>query len=165
MDFIDSKGNTFALSSHDKKVQHTMIIGGGKGRSLILEAEAKKRGITVEELEALTGPTDEEKEQIRLQNELTEARDAKRLLSVCQAYWDHTSPSSGERDEFHDTLIAWGFTNHPSEEQQKALLFMLPQHIVGHGIAWGFEDTDVRSQIHDFISENKEAIAVALKNS
>ena len=86
MDFIDSKGNTFALSSHVKKVQHTMIIGGGKVRSLILEAEAKKRGITVEELEALTGPTDEQKEQIRLQNELTEARDAKRLLSVCQAY-------------------------------------------------------------------------------
>lgn len=125
-------------------------------------AEAKQRGISYEELLKQLEPSDDaklaarERAQTRAQHELI------RLNAVRQAYWTQTDPDDSDLWSLHDALQQIGNIEFPTREQQRILFFMLPADVIGNGIAWGFDDTEVRGAIWEFVRENVVAIAVAV---
>jgi len=144
-------------------VGHTLIVGGsGKGKSTLLMAEARRRGISYEELEKQLQPSPEQIEAAHERESLIEAQEAKCLAAVCEAYWANTPLESSSLQQLHDTLVVTELAEEPTPAQVKSLLLLLPAHIVGQGIAWGFEDTDVRGHVYEHVEENMEAISAAV---
>ena len=131
--------------------QHSRFIVGatGKGRSYFLQQCANQEGISYEKMLARDIKLKEE-QQIKLKRE-QQMKDAKRLQMVRNAYWDASS-----EDEFyciHDSISEFCGIN-PSKEQVKCVFDTLPAGIIGSGIKWGFDDTDVRDNIYDYIRSN-----------
>jgi hypothetical protein len=105
--------------------------------------------------------SEEERQQVSKVRQLEiakkEALGAKRLRAVCEAYWSETELGGGHFAGMHDVVVdVLGIQ--PSNDQLRALLFMLPTHIIGKGIAYGFGDTEVADAIYEFIEENKEEV-------
>lgn len=42
---------------------------------------------------------------------------------------------------------------------------MLPGNIIGQGVAWGFNDTEVRESVHSFVEKNRAAIVASISAS
>ncbi|CAM3176249.1 hypothetical protein BZK31_07700 [Pseudomonas floridensis] len=161
MDFKNSS-NVAVFTTLDG-VGHTMIVGGsGNAKSALLMAEARRRGISYEELEKQMQPSPEQIEAARERESLVEAQEAKCLAAVCEAYWANTPLESSSLQQLHDILVVTELAEEPTPAQVKALLLHLPAHVIGQGIAWGFEDTDVRSHVYEHIEENMEAISAAI---
>lgn len=151
----------------DSGHHHMMILGtSGRGRSLLLQAEADRLGISYDELLKRMEPTPEQKEQARMRGEEKKQRDNARLNAVREAYWAATSADDSDLYRLHDALVSTVMQESPTLEQQKALFMMLPPQIVGLGIAWGFGDTEVGDDIYRFIEENRDAVIerLGLKN-
>lgn len=55
----------FTTVQDDDGIHHWMILGSGQGKSVPLQAEAMRLGITYEELLQRMEPTEEQKEQQR----------------------------------------------------------------------------------------------------
>lgn len=88
-----------------------------------------------------------------------ELRSAKRLEAICDTYFAH----SEERDfsRVHDALceaMSQDLETGPTFEQIKVFVKMLPQNIVGKGISWGFDDTEVGDEVYVFAQENKDLV-------
>jgi hypothetical protein len=49
-----------------------------------------------------------------------------------------------------------------TNEQVKALFLMLPAHIIGLGISWGFHDTEVGDGVYRFVEDNEDEVRAAL---
>jgi len=96
-------------------------------------------------------------------NEKTKEMSLARLKAVREAYWYASDENSGEFNALHGALSSINPDCTPSIGQQKILFFMLPDTIIGHGISWGFDDTEVRESIYDFTEKNKAAIIEALR--
>jgi hypothetical protein len=145
-------------------VSHTLITGvSGKGKpSPLLLEEARRRGISYEELEKQMQPSPEQIEAARERESLVEAQEAKCLVAICEAYWANTPLGSSGLQQLHDTLVVTKIAEEPTPAQVKALLLLLPAHVLGQGIAWGFEDSEVRGHIYEHVEENMEAISAAI---
>jgi len=147
----------------DGKSEHIMILGSsGKGRSRMLEAEANRLGISYEEMERRLEPTPEQQEKARMRQEERDRHEAQRLDAVRRAYWDNTDKSDLALCVLSDALRAAEIVRVPNIEQQRILFMMLPANVFGQGVAWGFSDTEVRGQIHEFVAENHEAVTQAV---
>ena len=145
------------------KVEHFLILGSTrKGRSRLMESEANRLGIPYEELERRLEPTEEQKERARMRQEERDRHEAQRLDAVRRAYWENTDKSDFDLFVFSDALRAAGLASDPSIEQQRILFMMLPANVFGQGVAWGFSDTEVRDQVHEFVADNRGAVAQAL---
>lgn len=168
MHFRDLCGKLVERDTDGMQVQivsggHKLILAPTRsGKSSILEAEAKRLGITLDELMERLEPTVEEKEKARIRQEEEDRRDAKRLDAVRQAYWEGTREDSSEFYVLSDAISGAGIVDSPNRDQQRALFGLLPQYIIGEGIAWGFSDTEVRGRIHEFVAENREAVVQAV---
>jgi hypothetical protein len=91
----------------------------------------------------------------------TKQKEAARLAAVREAYWVGTEPEYFERSVLRDALVLAEIVAKPLLAQVKALFMMLPGTIIGQGIAWGLDDTEVRGSIHRFVDENREAVREA----
>jgi hypothetical protein len=60
-----------------------------------------------------------------------------------------------------DTIFA-ELDEGPTDEQVKALFMILPKHIIGEGISWGFNDTVVGDNTYEFVQDNEEEVRKAL---
>lgn len=141
--------------------EHTMLLAPTrKGRSMLLQAEADRIGISYEELERRLEPTQEQKEQARMRQEEQDRRDAARLDAVRKAYWDNTDKTDSDLSPLVSALD--GFVADPTIEQQRILFMMLPADVFGQGVSWGFSDTEVRGRIYEFVNENRDAVAAAV---
>ncbi|OAD16452.1 hypothetical protein [Achromobacter insolitus] len=150
----------------EDRSQHFMIIGStGKGRSSLLQAEADRRGISYEELEHCLEPTKEQKEQMRMREEAEQQEEELRLQAVRQAIWDAWSDDESAFSRIHDALVSTVMDDSPSQAQLKAVFMMLSATIIGKGISWGFDDTEVGDDIYQFIEENKEAVVAQLASA
>lgn len=139
---------------------HTLIIGtSGRGKSVLLEEEALRRGISYDELLAEMDPSAETKARWAEERQATANAEARRLHAVCEALWATAPEKGNDLAQLGETLAVLDIVENPTADQQKALLLMLPGHIVGLGIAWGFDDTEVRDKIYEFVDENREAVA------
>lgn len=142
--------------------QHFFVFGHtGKGKSNYLKAEAQRRGISYEELLKSLEPTEEQKEAAAKQKQIKEEQEAQRLSAIRTAYWQFSSEKDFPR--LYDALvssIAPGVT--PTADQLKALFMMLPAQIIGLGVAWGFDDSEVGVDIYHFIANNKQEVEARL---
>ncbi len=145
------------------EVYHTMIIGtSGQGKSVLLQAEAKRLGITYEELLARMEPTAEQKERERMQQEQEDRAENARLNAVKETFWANTPEGHHDLDQLHDVLVVTELSESPTREQVKALFMMLPADIIGSALAWGFGDTEVRERTYEFVEQNKSAVQAAI---
>ncbi|MGZ0002921.1 hypothetical protein [Burkholderia gladioli] len=150
----------------DDSPDHFMIAGtSGKGKSLLLQAEAARLGISYEELQRRLEPTDEQKEQIRMREEADERKAEQRLRAVREAIWDAWSDDEGAFSRLHDVLVSTVMDASPSRAQLKAVFMMLPATIIGKGISWNFDDTEVGDDMYQFVEENKEAVVAQLASA
>lgn len=136
-----------------------LLIGSapGTGRSVMLAAEALRRGMTYEELVAETRPTQEE---ITLDGAAAAEDDAvyaDRLSAVRDAFWLATPESHADRAHLAD-LLASVAAAEASPARLKAFFDMLPAEIVGDAVAWGLGDTEVRERIFAFAKEKRSQV-------
>nr|WP_011031946.1 MULTISPECIES: hypothetical protein [Pseudomonas]CAD13467.1 hypothetical protein [Pseudomonas sp. SLT2001]CEK42432.1 hypothetical protein PQBR55_0053 [Pseudomonas fluorescens SBW25] len=154
------KSSNVAVFTTADGVGHTMIVGGSdNAKSALLMAEARRRGISYEDL---LQPSPEQIEADCESESISEAQKEKCLAAVCEAYWANSPLESTSLQQLHDTLVVAELSEEPTPEQVKALLMLLPAHIVGQGIAWGFEDTDVRDQVYEYVLANMDAVTAAI---
>lgn len=132
---------------------HLFILGTtGKGRSRLLEAEAARLGLSIDEYERKMAPENARQARLREQERARRERaEQERLGRVCEAYWSATGPLSEDLSSLHDVLVCELGIACPTPAQQKALFLLLPASVVGQGIAWGFSDTAVRDEICEFV--------------
>jgi len=97
-----------------------------------------------------------------MRQEERDRHEAQRLDAVRRAYWDNTDKSDLALCVLSDALRAAEIVRVPNIEQQRILFMMLPANVFGQGVAWGFSDTEVRGQIHEFVAENHEAVTQAV---
>lgn len=157
-------GMSFMVEGDKAGTYHTMILGTtGRGRSVILEQEAARRGIGVDELMRELEPTEEQKEASRKVEEEQKQREATRLQAVRDAYWAASDIDGLEFATIHDSLIEFCSVDDPTHEQHKAVFDLLPSEIIGNGIRWGFNDTEVRDDIYVFVRDNAESVKNAVR--
>lgn len=98
------------------------------------------------------------------QDEIEEMQEETRLKALRQCIWDQWQ-DTGEFDRIHDVLVDTVFEEEdegPTDEQVKALFMMLPAHIIGQGISWGFNDTEVGDGTYHFVQDNEDEVRAAL---
>lgn len=135
----------FALNHGDLSA-HFLIVGtSGRGKSSFGDTE----------------PTEEQRRASAERKAQAERKRQARLTAVCEAYWAGTDPDSAEFSSMADSLLDV-FSISVTREQLKALLLVLPEELVGQGIAWGFDDTEVRDAIYDYVKRSHEKVRTAL---
>ena len=138
---------------------HTMIVGtSGKGKSVLLQAEALRLGISYDELLRRMELKPEQKERERMRQVDEDRVEEERLNAVREAFWSLTPPGHHDFDCLHDVLVASELAEDPTPSQVKAFFMMLPPDIVGSAISWGFGDTEVRERAYEFLRENKKDV-------
>ena len=151
-----------SLSEEDLRC-HTLVLGTtGSGKSQLLESEAIRQGGSVSELIQRVEQSPEQKEREKMQQDQRREKKASRLDAVREAYWADSDSADSDLDNLHDALLSIEGITDPTKEQMKIFFMMLPESIIGQGIAWGFEDTEVREDIYRFVEENREAITQKL---
>lgn len=88
-----------------------------------------------------------------------------RLNAVKEAYWLNSSLDDCEFYPIYDSLAEHLNIENPSHEQAKLVFMMFPETLVGSGIQWSFSDSEVRSEIHDFVESNKLKIINTFKQA
>jgi|GEM_PF-2276063 len=143
---------------------HTLVLGTtGRGRSYRLMEEAKRLGITYDELIKRLEPSEEEKAARQAREDALRKRELARLDAMREVYWAATAVDDSLDDfDWSEVLAEHVGIELATPQQQKALFFMLPADIVGNGISWGFSDTEVRDSIWRFVEENKAEVAAAI---
>lgn len=63
----------------------------------------------------------------------------------------------------HDALVTELDLQKPTDEQIKKLYDIVPMITIYNGVAYGFSDTCVREELHEFIRENLEQVKEAIK--
>lgn len=143
--------------------QHTLIIGtSGTGRSRFLEKEAARRGISVFELQREMAPSEEQKAAHHQSANDRKTQAEVRLQSVRDAYWTSSAAASSEFSAIYDAIFNVIGIKAPSPAQMKAVFDLMPSNVIGNGVAWGFDDTDVRDSISVYVRENADAVRAAL---
>lgn len=147
----------------DGDTYHTMILGtSGQGKSVLLQAEALRLGITSEELLQRMEPTEEQKEQHRMRQQEEDRAEDQRLNAVREAFWRNTPQGHNDLDQLHDVLVMSDIVKEPTPEQIKAFFMKLPADIIGSALSWGFSDTEVRERTYEFAQQNKQTVLEAV---
>ncbi|AYG48347.1 hypothetical protein DV532_29320 (plasmid) [Pseudomonas sp. Leaf58] len=86
---------------------------------------------------------------------------ALRQQAVREAYWANTPSESSDLWPVSDALSEVLGQGDVSSEQIKAVILILPDKIFAQAMTWGFCDTEVRDQVHEFIAANQEQVISA----
>lgn len=85
-----------------------------------------------------------------------------RLNAVKEAYWNNIDKS--ESDVISDMISYILELQEVSLETVRVVFMLLPATIVGKGISFGFDDTEVRDNIYEYVEKHKEGILKELKS-
>lgn len=77
-----------------------------------------------------------------------------RLQAVRDAYWANSDIDGLEFAAIHDSLVEFCEFDDPSNQQCKAVFDLLPSSLIGGGVQWGFDDSEVRDGIYAFVRTN-----------
>lgn len=77
-----------------------------------------------------------------------------RLQAIRDAFWKHTDLDNSEFYAIWNGLSEFCDVTKPSPAQIKKVFDLLPQGIIGQGIQWGFDDSEVRDEIYGFVKNN-----------
>jgi len=152
--------NGITIGSETGNVHTFVLASTRKGKSMLVQAEADRLGISYEEMERRLEPTGEQQERARMKQEEWDRREAVRLNAVRKAYWDNTDARDSDLLPLASALD--GIVANPTGEQQRILFMMLPADVFGQGVSWGFSDTEVRARIYEFVNENCDTVAAAV---
>lgn len=143
---------------------HIMVVGTtGKGRSVLLEQEAKRRGISYEELERQMEPSEEQKQIMReAAQKRKEVQKAKELM-MRNAIW--SALSDEDASEIFENLSTVCGINNPTRDQAKIVFDSLDMDIIGDIVSWGMSDTPTRDSIWEFVNENKESLIETINSA
>lgn len=155
--FVGSDKSVFSVSDDELGV-HTLFIGGtGRGRSALIEAHAKRQGISYDEAEKSWLLSDVQLQAEADRERLAQVKRDQRTAAVREAYWSATDAESGEFDALYDVLNDV-CERDPTDGQVRKLFDMLPADVIGEGVKYGFTDTVVGDAIHVFVQENKHEV-------
>lgn len=87
------------------------------------------------------------------------------LDAVRKAYWAWADGHDSEFYILYDALANAKISQKPTLVQVRSLFMMLPGNIIGQGIAWGFNDTEVRESVHSFVEKNRAAVVASIAAS
>lgn len=151
-------------TAHEGGTYHTIILGpSGQGKSVLLQAEARRLGITYEELLQRLEPSEEQTEQQRMRREEEDRAENQRLTAVREAFWHNTPEGHHDLSQLHDVLVVSDIVEEPTAAQIKAFFMMLPADIIGSALSWGFGDTEVRERTYEFVEQHKQAVLATIK--
>lgn len=137
----------------------TALIGtSGSGRSRLAEC----LGLAPEQIVQPIKPTLEQEAEAKRREAATHEAAARRLAAVREAIWSTRCHNSSDLDVLCAALRLAGGSGSSSEDEQKALFDLLPEDVIGKGIAWGFSDTEVRDSIYTYVEENLQAVTNAV---
>jgi hypothetical protein len=85
-----------------------------------------------------------------------------RQRAMREAYWINTPRDSYDLWPLSSALSGGLGGEEASADQIKALLLEIPDSLFGSGVAWGFNDTRVSSELHTFVLDNLSRIASAV---
>lgn len=81
--------------------------------------------------------------------------------------WDKLQSNKDSKDDcyavLHDALVDVLDIESPTDEQIKKLYDFIPMIIIYNGAAYGFGDTCVREELHEFIRDNLEQVKELMK--
>jgi len=100
---------------------------------------------------------DKGKDLMQAEDDNVKQRIKLRINAIRQIYWN-ASVDLNDFAALDRALVSVMDIAKPTLSQRKALFDMLPQSVLGFGIQWGFDDTDVCDVIADFAQSNKEAL-------
>lgn len=99
---------------------HAMIVGtSGQGKSVLLQAEALRLGISYDELLRRMELKPEQKERERMRQVDEDRVEEERLNAVREAFWSLTPPGHLDFDCLHDVLVASELAEDPTPSQAK----------------------------------------------
>lgn len=140
---------------------HTIVVGTtGKGKSLLLEEEAKRLGITYDELLKQMEPTEEQKAMIEANKQKRAEEQRVKESTIRNAIWATFDQS--DIAEFLDALKIILEIPEPTKSNAKEVFFALDMSIVGNIVSWGISDTPTREAIWEFVRENKTLLLKSL---
>lgn len=136
---------------------HTMVIGStGKGKSVYLEEEAKRLGITYDELLKRMEPTEEQKAIMEANRQKRAEAQKVKETTIRNAVWS-TFDDSDYSELYSKVKIALEIEE-PTKIQVKQFFFALDMSIIGNIVAWGINDTPTRESIWEFVENNKNEL-------
>lgn len=89
-----------------------------------------------------------------------EDQEDERITAVRNAFWNASPEGVATLEE-----LLWTVMDKPTLAQQKNVFFMLPVHILGQGIAWGFSDSVVRDEILEYLQDNLDEIIAEMREA
>lgn len=137
-----SLDNTY---TDDNRPNHTIIFGTtGYGKSEF------KPGVTNEYSE-------EELQEMKSEQDAKEEQERKRNLEIKKTYIAHGGDVS-----FIDVIVKASelapFGEKISEDKLSEILFILDDGIFYQGLRWAFDDTEVRSELYQWLEDNQSKI-------
>lgn len=137
--------------------KHEIIVGkSGNGKSVFLENEAKRLGITYEELLKRGEPTEEQRAAMKAYEQKQAAERKVKEITIRNAIW--STFVEIDLAELYDVVKFVFETTEPVKSQAKELFFALVMIIVGNIVSWGLCDTSTRESIWEFAKEYKEGL-------
>jgi hypothetical protein len=151
---------TTELFSKDGVTYHTLTIGHSGDGASFLQQEAVRRGIPYEELLRQLEPTEAQKAAAAAREQAARNREEVRLEKIRTAVWDAYAADRITPPGLHDAMLE--VVDEPGVAQQRAVFMMLPATLIGKGIAWGFDDTEVRDLIVTWLRDHQTDVRAAL---
>lgn len=137
-----SLDNTY---TDDNRPNHTIIFGTtGYGKSEF------KPGVTIEYSE-------EELQEMKSEQDAKEEQEHKRNLEIKKTYIAHGGDVSFIDDIVKASELA-PFGEKISEDKLSEILFILDDGIFYQGLRWAFDDTEVRSELYQWLEDNQAKI-------
>ncbi|HCA5183304.1 TPA: hypothetical protein MW242_002936 [Acinetobacter baumannii] len=146
------ENGTLDMGSFNPDKGHVLVIGTtGAGKSNLMP------GTPIEPNEEATKAMEErEKEEQR--------QECIRNQAIKQTYVDHAGDLSFIDDMVHYAKLTPYDTNIPKEKLIQ-LLFLLDDDVFFKGLRWGFEDTEVREDLYEWIEQNLEPVKSILEQN
>lgn len=158
----DPSGKILPFITQNQSEYTNVIIGvSGGGRSSKILELAEQRAISYEEAELLCQPSKEQLEARAQEMEEEKKTSNVRLQKVRDAYWLATPEGDGEFWVISDSCNEFLGID-PTRDQVKAIFDFLPRQIIGGGIQWGFDDTEVRDEVYVYVRDNADKLKSAL---
>lgn len=140
---------------------HTIVVGTtGKGKSVVLEEEAKRLGITYDELLKRMEPTEEQRAIMEANKQKRAEERRVKESTIRNAIWATFDQS--DISELLDVLKVVLEISEPTKSNAKEVFFALDMSIVGNIVSWGISDTPTREAIWEFVGENKTLLLDSL---
>ncbi len=140
-----NNGNLYDTNPDNASKGYTIVIGTtGYGKSVL------PHGVLIE-------PSEEELKAEKAERDKDQEKERLRSQAMKQAYIEQ----GGDLTFIEELLQAADlvpFGNTVPDEKLQQILFILDDHLFFQGLAWGFTDTEIQSELGGWVDENQESI-------